>query len=307
MAFDIRTMVLCDIAIIIFMSFVLLFYWMKQKTYPGFGFWVAGFFILASVYIVGVLLRTSLPEYISIVLTNVGSILTAIVMLDGFFRFMRGQKLAKIYYGTPLLTIPFFSYFYFIDNNFVLRNLFLAIFVFITVYFTVFCLLRYSPPGNKTPYIAYAVFSMAFSLNQLIRAFVWLFSPPQNMFDPDIFNFTSFLIMILAAVGWGLSYLMMNSQRLEQELRVSEKNLQTTVNDLQNAFSEIKTLSGFLPICASCKKIRDDKGYWQQIESYITQHTGALFSHGICPECIEKLYPEYADSLKNKIDSDKQP
>jgi hypothetical protein len=56
--------------------------------------------------------------------------------------------------------------------------------------------------------------------------------------------------------------------------------------------AEVKTLRGLLPICASCKKIRDDEGYWNQIESYIGQHSEAQFSHSICPECAKKLYPE---------------
>ena len=58
---------------------------------------------------------------------------------------------------------------------------------------------------------------------------------------------------------------------------------------------KIKTLSGLVPICASCKKIRDDKGYWNQIESYIEKHSTAEFSHGICPECARKLYPQLYD------------
>ncbi|MDA8140487.1 MAG: hypothetical protein M0036_17725, partial [Desulfobacteraceae bacterium] len=57
---------------------------------------------------------------------------------------------------------------------------------------------------------------------------------------------------------------------------------------------EVKALSGLLPICASCKKIRDDKGYWSQIETYLKAHSDATFSHGICPECQDKLYPELA-------------
>ena len=60
---------------------------------------------------------------------------------------------------------------------------------------------------------------------------------------------------------------------------------------LQEALSKVKLLSGFLPICSSCKKIRDDKGYWNQIESYIREHSEAEFSHGICPECFKELYP----------------
>jgi PAS domain S-box-containing protein len=62
--------------------------------------------------------------------------------------------------------------------------------------------------------------------------------------------------------------------------------------ELREALSRVKLLSGFLPICASCKKIRDDSGYWRQIEAYISEHSEAEFSHGICPECARKLYPE---------------
>jgi hypothetical protein len=64
------------------------------------------------------------------------------------------------------------------------------------------------------------------------------------------------------------------------------------IKSLQDSLSKIKTLSGMLPICASCKKIRDDEGYWNQIETYIARHSEAEFSHGICPECAKKLYPD---------------
>ena len=65
-------------------------------------------------------------------------------------------------------------------------------------------------------------------------------------------------------------------------------------NELQKAFSEIKTLGGLLPICASCKMIRDDKGYWNQIEAYIRDRSEAEFSHSICPKCADKLYSDLA-------------
>ncbi len=63
--------------------------------------------------------------------------------------------------------------------------------------------------------------------------------------------------------------------------------------ELQKALSEINTLRGIIPICANCKRIRNDKGYWEKIESYISKHSDADFSHGICPECARKLYPDY--------------
>ncbi|EKD35549.1 MAG: hypothetical protein ACD_75C01861G0001, partial [uncultured bacterium] len=62
--------------------------------------------------------------------------------------------------------------------------------------------------------------------------------------------------------------------------------------ELREALSKVKLLSGFIPICASCKKIRDDSGYWQQIEAYIRDRSEAEFSHGICPDCAKKLYPD---------------
>jgi FixJ family two-component response regulator len=72
----------------------------------------------------------------------------------------------------------------------------------------------------------------------------------------------------------------------------AEQEREKVISELRDALAEVKTLSGLLPICASCKKIRDDKGYWNQIEVYIRKHSGAEFSHGICPDCARKLYPE---------------
>ena len=77
------------------------------------------------------------------------------------------------------------------------------------------------------------------------------------------------------------------------ERKQIENERDTLIRDLQRSLAEVKTLSGLLPICSSCKKIRDDKGYWNQIEAYIHEHSDATFSHGICPDCTQKLYPEY--------------
>ena len=73
----------------------------------------------------------------------------------------------------------------------------------------------------------------------------------------------------------------------------AEEALRRERDKLQGALDKVKTLSGMLPICSNCKKIRDDKGYWNQIESYIANHSEVDFSHSICPECAKKLYPEF--------------
>lgn len=93
------------------------------------------------------------------------------------------------------------------------------------------------------------------------------------------------------------------NRRLRKEIirrRQAEQEREKVIQDLQNALLNVKQLKGLLPICSSCKKIRDDQGYWQQVEEYVTQHSEAEFSHGICPQCMEKLYPETYERMKQK-------
>jgi PAS domain S-box-containing protein len=80
------------------------------------------------------------------------------------------------------------------------------------------------------------------------------------------------------------------------EQKQLEEQRERLIEELRNALTHIKTLRGLLPICAACKKIRDDRGYWTQIEQYIRAHSEAEFTHGICPECVKKLYPELSSS-----------
>jgi hypothetical protein len=77
---------------------------------------------------------------------------------------------------------------------------------------------------------------------------------------------------------------------------------ETTLKDLQagQTLSKVKTLTGLMPICASCKKIRDDSGYWSQVEEYITEHSDARFSHGLCPECFNKYQLQIDSEEKEK-------
>ena len=72
------------------------------------------------------------------------------------------------------------------------------------------------------------------------------------------------------------------------------------ISDLQESFKKVKLLSGLLPICASCKSIKDGKGRWSKVETYIANHSDATCSHGICPECAERLYPELYTSIKRE-------
>lgn len=101
----------------------------------------------------------------------------------------------------------------------------------------------------------------------------------------------AYMTILFTVSGVILSFLiayMAISMVIQTENKLHQKNTK-----LKEAYDEISTLRGIIPICASCKKIRDDKGYWNQIESYIKEHSEAEFSHSICPDCLKKLYPDF--------------
>lgn len=80
-----------------------------------------------------------------------------------------------------------------------------------------------------------------------------------------------------------------------EKREIAEKEKEQTILKLREALAKVKTLSGLLPICAWCKKIRDDTGYWNQLEKYIGDHSGAEFTHSICPECMQKNFPKQSE------------
>jgi sigma-B regulation protein RsbU (phosphoserine phosphatase) len=91
--------------------------------------------------------------------------------------------------------------------------------------------------------------------------------------------------------------------RLQAGARIVElqKNLAERIHELEAALSKVKQLHGLLPICAYCKKIRDDQNYWQQVEAYISSHSEAQFSHGICPDCHERVVKPELEAVRSKI------
>ena len=91
------------------------------------------------------------------------------------------------------------------------------------------------------------------------------------------------------------------NHELELKNRQEEEN-RKLIGELQNALTEVKTLGDLLPVCMHCKNIRDDKGYWGRMEEYISSKTGTSISHGICPDCLGKYYPE----LKAEMDKEKE-
>jgi len=120
-----------------------------------------------------------------------------------------------------------------------------------------------------------------------------------------------FLVTLLWFVTWQLRVsfktVAVTNQQTEAALRAEIERHERTaaerevaIQDLRRALEQVKTLRGLVPICAQCKKIRDDKGYWRDVEIYIMQHSEADFTHGLCPECSERYWREFEEASKSK-------
>jgi hypothetical protein len=127
---------------------------------------------------------------------------------------------------------------------------------------------------RKTFTILVAVFSSLFTIG------AYLYKPPVDEMWKVVFNRALALLAIWVTASLGL------------QRKIVEQKRETALRERERALEDMRVLRGLLPICASCKRIRDDQGYWTQIEGYIKSHSEADFTHGICPECARKLYPE---------------
>jgi len=145
--------------------------------------------------------------------------------------------------------------------------------------------LKFMPQGHV--YLENVLFAPLIEAGKAV-GLIGLANKPAGFNDNDV--------RIAGALGEVVSIALINSHHQER-LKASEELYRNKTMELEKALRQVKSLSGLLPICASCKNIRDDRGYWQAVESYITTHSEAEFSHGLCPTCIRKLYPEMADEI----------
>ena len=133
---------------------------------------------------------------------------------------------------------------------------------------------------------------------------VLLLNPLSLNIYPYKFETSSRFFISLLFIGI-ISYGLEASREKYQNLLIDKNHdLIQEKSALEKALSEIKTLSGLIPICSSCKRIRDDQGYWKQVEIYVRDHSHAEFTHGICPDCVKKLYPSLDMNVKRQADQD---
>lgn len=151
-------------------------------------------------------------------------------------------------------------------------------FYFLTIPPCVFLVFEYQRIKDK--YILSTAAVLLFFICEVIT-----FQPPLIALTENLNRFLYFSTILSIFLG-----ILIIIYLFTRDIKYHEDKQAALIGELETALSEVHTLKGFLPICSSCKKIRDDSGYWNQIETYIQSHSDAEFSHSICPDCMEKIY-----------------
>lgn len=262
-------------------------YYCTRKTYPGFFSWVAGLFFL-SIALLLVAFRSILPDFISIVIGNFFAIIGFFLIYFGFASFTN-QKVNLYLHGfiifiSSFVLFPLLTYKYInIEYRIVLVS-FLSVFYLLLSAYSLVKKTKYNEIFlNKLLLLILILFSMV----RFSRG-IFCLLPSKNvsfLMESGIFLGSTMMVTVIFSISLTIGMMQLNTAILESEQKA-------LINNLQKAINEIKTLRGIIPICMYCKNIRNDKGYWDKIESYIAKNSEVDFSHSICPECADKYYPD---------------
>lgn len=297
MFLDVRTLFVADAVITVFIGLALLLYSKNRKTYPGFNHWMLGSLIVSASY-VATFLRGVIPELLSILLVNGGFVLSGVVRLDGVLRFLRGKKVPVLLYCLPVVAMAIAAYFTLVYDDMVIRLMVLTFWGCLLLWSTATIFFISALAASRALHFLAGLITLLYGVSMLSRTVFFVLDPPALLFQNTGFNSAFFLSVLIFEIWSGLLIMMLNNQRMEEELLVSHEELKEYVGALEKAHSEVKVLKGLLPICSSCKKIRDDQGYWNHLEDYIDAHSEATFTHGLCPGCALQMQKEI-DEMKS--------
>lgn len=283
----IRTLYLSSCAVLFTISVCMVNYLYSRKTFPGFKAWTLGSGLSVLAFLL-VGLRNMLPDFLSIIVANSLGITAMFFFYKGFKSFAE----EKLNYHLHLSFIIIYSVVLFPFFTYVIPNLRARIVItsFATAGYFLMCGLAHYRQGQRGLIKLNMILVATLFLLIVLRAFrAVYYSISSNdinelMSSGDLSGLMVLLLTILSA-SFLIGLMQLNSQRLEEE------NAKLIIQ-LKAALDNVKTLKGLIPICSYCKKIRDDKGYWNQIEAYVRDRSEVEFSHSICQECAKKYYPD---------------
>ena len=279
---DMRTLIFVSGVTSLILFACMIYIRRKQKTYDGFLFWVfaslcnaAGMLLLSQ--------RDILPDFFTIVTGNTLLIYSIVLINTGLSRFSGMRPHVKIYLLLVPLFIVFYFYFTYILPSLTFRFLVFSAFQTLLCVIMIIIVRRDLPrvlPQRNYVLFWFLILATAWPLLKIITSF-FESEKTSDLMKSSFSHQLTFLGSIAAYIVLNISLIIINFQRVELELI--------------DAKDEIRTLAGLIPICATCKKIRDDKGSWNQLEAYLSEHADMKFTHGMCPECMQKM-----SSMKSK-------
>lgn len=274
-SFEISAYANAFIMIVIGLAMVAVY--LTRTTYPGFPEWIAAPFVGAA-GVVLLALRGSLSLLVTVLLANTLILIGIALVYDGLCVFAGRKRNKWIHVSAALVFFPAMVYLTYVVPSLRMRTAVITITVIIYCASSLDVILR----RIRSQFGTNLLFEIGFSVEliwNVVRT-IAIFATGRSA-GPATLESTFVIITMLLSITTNLFVL----------VGLSVLNFQRTERELLTSRSELSTLRGIIPICASCKRIRDDEGYWNAVESYISKHTQAEFSHSICPDCRAKLFP----------------
>ena len=259
----------------------------NRKTYAGFSQWTVASVATFIGYTM-TLFRGVWPDFLTIVVSNSCLILAMVLLDSGLVAFADGKRSARRDASTFLLFVAGFSYFTFVIPSMLIRVCILSAGVCLL---SLCCATSVSRRLSKSASGGNSLLTFAFSALSILNAIrlIATLSGANPHVGLTIVGGWHNLAIVGSTTATVLMYtglVAVNAQRIEQELI--------------NARNEIKTLKGLLPVCSSCKKIRNAQGNWTAFESHIATHSEARVSHGLCPDCEKTFFPNEEEEARAK-------
>lgn len=297
---DVPSLILAAALTALVQAGAMFFIYRTRKTYPGFGAWTLTYLVHGT----GLLLlagREVVPDFLSVVISNLMTSSAPLVVWVGVQAFFERRRPRAPFLIALAALGGGLAYYWYVEPSLTARIVMIAMVMGGFCVAAAVDLWRLPGPALRQASRFTAIALGLYGLLALSRGLTPITNQALTTpFDNNIFHGLFFLGSVLVGILPSYGLITMNAQRMEGELNAREAEVRRTVDELTQALAEVQTLSELLPICSACKKVRDDAGYWQQVDNYFAQHSGVRFSHGICPDCLTRLYPDMAEHISQK-------
>lgn len=294
MTFDLHTVFFQSMLLMLLLGAAMSLYARSQRPLPGFGRWQAAAYLLGICYAL-FWARDRMPLAASVVAGNAFIAAGSLMRLDGTLLFLRARSLPRgaIAAATAVYTLAILAL-TLPRDAFGARVLLASAFIAVISWAIGAALLRHAPSRARGLYRAAAAAFFLQGVMFLLRVALWTANARAGIFDGDTYNALFLMAGAAVEVVLNVGFILLNAERLDHELRETQASLATTLESLEGAVAEVRTLEELLPFCAHCRKIRGEAGEWQSLDAYLHRAHGDRLSHAICPDCARDHFPAAA-------------